>query len=116
DGEAASAVAAGKRNALQILSTLTTVSIEEVMKARGGPVWQQLYTTNITDLGEKVVARAQAAGVSAIVFTVDMLGGGMRRETQVPGGPARRPHMLNLPCAAHRIRLLAQAHVRRARH
>lgn len=85
DGEAASAVAAGKRNALQILSTLTTVSIEEVMKTRGGPVWQQLYTTNITELGEKVVARAQAAGASAIVFTVDMLGGGMRRESQVLG-------------------------------
>ena len=82
EGERASSAAAGKRNALQILSTLTTVSIEDVMKARGGPVWQQLYPTNIAALGEKVVARAQAAGAGAIVFTIDMLGGGDRRETQ----------------------------------
>ena len=82
DGERASALAAGKRNALQILSTLTTFSIEDVIKAHGHPVWQQLYTTNIPRLGEQVVARAEAAGASAIVFTIDLLGGGQRRETQ----------------------------------
>lgn len=82
DGERASALAAGKRNALQILSTLTTVSVEDVMKAHGHPVWQQLYTTNIPRLGEQVVARAEAGGASAIVFTIDLLGGGQRRETQ----------------------------------
>lgn len=82
DGERAAASAAGKRNALQILSTLTTVSAEDVMKAHGHPVWQQLYTTNVPAIGEKVVARAEAAGASAIVFTIDLLGGGHRRETQ----------------------------------
>lgn len=82
DGERAAASAAGKRNALQILSTLTTVSVEDVIKAHGHPVWQQLYTTNVPALGEKVVARAEAAGASAIVFTIDLLGGGHRRETQ----------------------------------
>ena len=82
DGERASALAAGKRNALQILSTLTTVSVEDVMKAHGHPVWQQLYTTNVPRLGEQVVARAETAGASAIVFTIDLLGGGQRRETQ----------------------------------
>lgn len=82
DGERASALAAGKRNALQILSTLTTYSVEDVMKAHGHPVWQQLYTTNVPRLGEQVVARAEAAGASAIVFTIDLLGGGQRRETQ----------------------------------
>lgn len=82
DGERASALAAGKRNALQILSTLTTVPIEDVIKAHGHPVWQQLYTTNIPRIGEQVVARAERAGASAIVFTIDLLGGGQRRETQ----------------------------------
>ena len=82
DGERAAASAAGKRNALQILSTLTTVSVEDVIKAHGHPVWQQLYTTNVPALGEKVVARAEAAGASAIVFTIDLLGGGHRRATQ----------------------------------
>jgi 4-hydroxymandelate oxidase len=82
DGERAAASAAGKRNALQILSTLSTVSIEDVIRAHGHPVWQQLYTTNVPAIGEKVVARAEAAGASAIVFTIDLLGGGHRRETQ----------------------------------
>lgn len=81
DGEAAVARAAGKRNALQILSGLTTVSLEDVMAAHGGEVWQQLYTTNLPDVSLKIVARADAAGAGAIVLTVD-LAGGMRRETQ----------------------------------
>jgi 4-hydroxymandelate oxidase len=84
-GEQAVASAAKGRNALQILSTLTTFSIEDVMKARGGPVWQQLYPTNRSEVGEKVAARAEAAGAGAIVFTVDLAGGGQRRETQSLG-------------------------------
>jgi (S)-2-hydroxy-acid oxidase len=82
DGEAAVGAAAGKRRALQMLSALTTVSLEDVMKAHGMPVWQQLYTTSIPTLGEKMIARAQASGAGAIVFTIDLLGGGNRRETQ----------------------------------
>ena len=81
-GESAVASAAGKRKAMQILSTLTTVPIEDVIKAHGQPVWQQLYTTNVRRIGEQVVARAERAGASAIVLTIDMLGGGHRRETQ----------------------------------
>lgn len=82
EGEAASARAAGKRNALQILSGLTTVSIEDVLAAHGGQVWQQLYTTNIPERSLKIVERADAAGAGAIVLTVD-LAGGMRREALV---------------------------------
>lgn len=85
DGERAVAVAAGKRQALQMLSTLTTVSIEDVISAGKQPVWQQLYTTNLPELGEKVLARAIAAGAGAIVFTIDLLGGGHRREQQAFG-------------------------------
>jgi 4-hydroxymandelate oxidase len=82
DGERAVGAAAGKRKALQLLSTLTTYPIEEVMGASAQPVWQQLYTTNRTEVGEKVVARAERAGAQAIVLTIDMTGGGQRRETQ----------------------------------
>ncbi len=85
DGEIAAAGAANKRGALQMLSTLTTFGIEDVMKARGAPVWQQLYLTNRSEVGEKVLDRAQAAGAGAIVFTIDLLGGGQRRETQALG-------------------------------
>lgn len=79
EGETASARAAGKRNALQILSGLTTVSIEDVLAAHGHEVWQQLYTSNVPERSLKIVERADAAGAGAIVLTVD-LAGGMRRE------------------------------------
>lgn len=89
EGEAAVARAAGKRKALQILSGLTTVSLEDVMSAHGGEVWQQLYTTNRPeDVGLKIVRRADAADAGAIVLTVDLAGGGMRRETQALGARA----------------------------
>jgi (S)-2-hydroxy-acid oxidase len=92
DGEAASARAAGKRKAGQILSALTTVSLEDVMAAHAsaggsGEVWQQIYTTNRPDAGLAIAKRADAAGAGAIVLTVD-LAGGMRRETQAIGARA----------------------------
>ncbi|WP_164155821.1 alpha-hydroxy acid oxidase [Sandarakinorhabdus rubra] len=86
-GEAAAARAAGKRKALQILSGLTTVSLEDVMAAHGGEVWQQIYTSNRPEAGLKIAARADAAGAGALVLTVD-LAGGMRRETKVIGARA----------------------------
>lgn len=87
EGEAAVARAAGKRNALQILSGLTTVSLEDVMAAHGGQVWQQLYTTNIPERSLKIAARADAAGAGAVVLTVDMAGG-MRREALIAASRA----------------------------
>lgn len=84
DGEAATARAAGKRKALQILSGLTTVSLEDVMAAHGGEVWQQIYTTNQPEVGLRIAGRADAAGSGALVLTVD-LAGGMRRETKALG-------------------------------
>jgi len=47
EGESASAKAAQARGHLQILSTQSSTAIEDVIKARGGPVWYQLYTTTI---------------------------------------------------------------------
>ena len=43
EGEIAVAKAARAREHLQILSTVTTSSIEDVAAAREGPVWYQLY-------------------------------------------------------------------------
>ena len=45
DGELATAKAARTRNHLQILSTNTTVPVEDVTAASGAPVWYQLYPT-----------------------------------------------------------------------
>jgi 4-hydroxymandelate oxidase len=78
DGEIAVARAARAKDHLQILATAATSSVEEVTAARGTPVWQQLYPTNVWDVGRSIVKRAEAAGCPAIVFTVDQQEGANR--------------------------------------
>lgn len=82
DAERPVARAAHERGVLQILSTMTNISIETVISDRQGPVWFQLYPTNDLATAKGLVSRADKAGASAIVFTADLLSGGMRRETQ----------------------------------
>jgi 4-hydroxymandelate oxidase len=72
EGELATARAAKSRDHLQILSNVSTVSIEEVIAARGEPVWFQLYPTSNWAVAEKVVKRAEQAGAPAVVLTVDL--------------------------------------------
>jgi (S)-2-hydroxy-acid oxidase len=84
DGEVAVAHAAKTKDHLQILSTVATCSIEEVTEARGVPVWQQLYPTNVPEVGRAIVKRAEKAGSPAIVLTVD-LQEGSNRETMFRG-------------------------------
>jgi (S)-2-hydroxy-acid oxidase len=78
EGEIAVAKAARSRDHLQILSNVTTSSIEDVMAARGGPVWMQLYPTSNFAVGKKIVERAEKAGAPAIVLTVDLNSGSKR--------------------------------------
>lgn len=84
DGEVASARAARARKHLQILSTMSSTGVEDVMTARGGPVWYQLYPTDHWPVGRALVKRAEAAGCPVLVLTVD-LQGGSNRETQARG-------------------------------
>ena len=71
DGELSVARAAKSRNTLQILSTATSTPVEEVIKERGQPVWQQLYAPNSWDACEKILHRVEAAGCPVIALTVD---------------------------------------------
>jgi 4-hydroxymandelate oxidase len=71
EGEVAAARAAQAKNQLLIVSTQASKSIEDVAKARGGPVWFQLYTTSDIAIAAKLVRRAEAAGCSAVAVTVD---------------------------------------------
>jgi 4-hydroxymandelate oxidase len=80
EGEVAVARAARTKDHLQILSTVTTSSIEDVTAAREAPVWQQLYPTNVWEVARSIVKRAEKAGSPAIVLTVD-LQEGSNRET-----------------------------------
>jgi (S)-2-hydroxy-acid oxidase len=78
EGDIAVARAARAKDHLQIIATLATSSIEEVIAARGAPVWQQLYPTDVWEVGRAIVKRAEQAGSTAIVFTVDQQEGANR--------------------------------------
>ena len=75
DGEVATARAAKTRNALQVLSTQTSIAVEEVIAARGGGLWYQLYIPQMWDDTEKLVRRVEAAGCPVLVWTIDNLAG-----------------------------------------
>jgi 4-hydroxymandelate oxidase len=83
DGELAVARAARAKQHLQVLSTVSTTSIEDATAARGAPLWQQLYHDSENWARTKqIVQRAERAGATAIVFTADLLAGS-NRETMI---------------------------------
>lgn len=75
EGEIAVARAAKARGHLQILSTVASTGVEDVIAARGAPVWFQLYTTSSFDVTTKLVNRAEAAGCPVVAITVDLPAG-----------------------------------------
>ena len=81
-GEIATARAAKAKDHLMVLSTVATTSIEDVIEARGGPVWFQLYHQSDWAITKQMVKRMEKAGAPAIAFTVDLLGGS-NRETMM---------------------------------
>jgi isopentenyl diphosphate isomerase/L-lactate dehydrogenase-like FMN-dependent dehydrogenase len=72
EGEVAVARAAKTKNALQILSTVTSLSVEDVAAARGAPGWFQLYTTSDWPSTQRMLKRAEDAGCTALAWTVDI--------------------------------------------
>ena len=82
EGELATARAAGKQGNLQILSTVSTTSVEDVVAAYGAPVWYQLYPTSDWEIAAQLTARAEAAGCPVLVLTVDSLAGEGKKDTQ----------------------------------
>jgi isopentenyl diphosphate isomerase/L-lactate dehydrogenase-like FMN-dependent dehydrogenase len=69
--------AASAQKTLQILGGVQERKhpIDEVMKARGGPVWYQLYASQQWEETRDIVKRVEAAGCPVLVWTVDILGG-----------------------------------------
>ena len=75
EGELAVARAARAGNHLQILSTSSNYSVEDTTKARGAPIWFQLYVSPDWNIGRALVKRAEAAGCPVLAVTVDRVGG-----------------------------------------
>jgi len=72
EGELASARAAAAIGLTLITSTASATPLEEIAEANGdAPRWYQLYWPNDDELAASMVRRAEAAGYSAIVLTVD---------------------------------------------
>src|SRR5438128_10153870 len=77
-GEVAAARAAGAAGTAYILSTISGHRLEDVKAGSSGAVCYQLYLLGGREAGEGAIARARAAGYSALVVRVDTAGGGMR--------------------------------------
>ncbi len=82
-GEVQAARAADSRGIPFTLSTVSVCAMEEVAPAIQRPMWFQLYVLRDRGFMRNALERAQAAGVTTLVFTVDM---------PVPGARYRDAH------------------------
>lgn len=94
-GELQVARAAARAGIPYILSTVSVCSVSEVVEHVGQPVWFQLYVLKDRGFMRHALERAQAMGVTKLVFTVDMpLPGARYRDAHSgmsgPNAPLRR--------------------------
>ena len=75
DGELAVARAAATKKTTQILSSASSIAVEDVAKSLGEAPWYQLYMPSQWDGTERLVRRVEATGCQVLVWTVDLLGG-----------------------------------------
>ena len=75
DGEIAVARAAKAGGHLNVLASAAGSSIEDVIAARQGDVWYQLYATSSPEVAQQVVRRVERAGCPVLEITVDRNGG-----------------------------------------
>lgn len=72
DGDKEVAAGAALSGHKMVMSTAATFGIEEVVAARGGPVWYQLYPTNDWRITQGLVRKAEANGSTVMFLTVDI--------------------------------------------
>ena len=103
-GEVQAARAADQFGVPFTMSSVSVCPIEEVVPTIRRPMWFQLYVLKDRGFMQNVLERAQAAGCSTLVFTVDM---------PVPGARYRDAHSgMSGPNAAMRRYLQAVTHPR----
>jgi L-lactate dehydrogenase (cytochrome) len=71
-GEVQAARAAEAAGIPFCLSTVSACSLDEVVRSVRQPIWFQLYMIRDRGFMSELLAQAQAAGCSALLFTVDM--------------------------------------------
>ena len=75
EGEIAVARAAKAGGYLNVLSNAGASTIEDVIAARQGEVWFQLYATSSVEVAKQVIRRVDRAGAQVLEITVDRNGG-----------------------------------------
>jgi 4-hydroxymandelate oxidase len=70
DGELATGRAAAKAGVVMVVSMASTVAVEEIAET-GADLWFQLYVQPDLGFTEQLVRRAEAAGCTALVVSVD---------------------------------------------
>lgn len=84
-GELATAIAADAMDTAMVVSTLATASLEDIAAQTDAPKWFQLYFQPQRADTSTLIARAEAAGYTAIVVTVDAPLSGLRNRAQRAG-------------------------------
>ena len=80
EGELATARAAAAAGVPLVVSTVSSYSLEQIAEVMGdAPRWFQLYWSTDREVSASMVRRAEAAGYSAIVLTVDTIMLGWKR-------------------------------------
>jgi L-lactate dehydrogenase (cytochrome) len=77
-GECVAAREAGSAGTVYALSTLSGCRLEDVKASTSGLAWYQLYLLGGRDVATGAIARAKAAGFSALVVTIDTAVAGQR--------------------------------------
>ncbi|MBT9247111.1 alpha-hydroxy-acid oxidizing protein [Gemmobacter fulvus] len=95
DGEIKAARAAEAFGVPFTLSTMSICSIEDVAAHTSKPFWFQLYVMRDEEFVDNIIARAKAAGCSALVLTLDLQILGQRHKDLKNGLTA--PPRLTLP-------------------
>ncbi|UMM09356.1 FMN-dependent L-lactate dehydrogenase LldD [Gluconobacter frateurii] len=101
-GEVQAARAAARKGIPFTLSTVSVCPIEEVQARSPVPIWFQLYVLKDRGFMKNALERAKAAGITTLVFTVDM---------PTPGARYRDAHSgMSGPNAAIRRYVQAMTH------
>ena len=93
EGELAVARAARHAGLPYGISTLATTSIEDVAAQTSTPLWFQLYLWGDRGETKEAIARARAAGFSALLFSIDTSVRSKREREKHTGLDLPRPHL-----------------------